>query len=190
MSWRRHGRRPLLLLRDAAEQLIQRLRVSQQIEIVGNHRRRRGGRSCRRTQKAVAFIQLLLLLLLLRLPGEHGLAQCHLQVGNSHDLRVGIGHLASALLLRGLAHQVLEDGHHLLVLEEGLAAGLGLLLGRQQDHEGGLTVLVDGRQLLLLLLLALVVFFSRLLLRRQVRRPARLNRLDLGLDDVLQILRN
>ena len=57
------------------------------------------------------------------------LSQCHLEAGDPHNLGVGI--LSGRLLL---AHEVLEDVDYILVVQERLLTGLGLLLGRQKDH--------------------------------------------------------
>ena len=174
------------MLCDAAEQLVQRLGIGEQVEIVGND----GGRGGAQVAAVVK------LLLLLWLPSKHGLPQRQLQVRYAHDLRIGVSRLNR---LGGLTDKILQNGHHFLVLEEGLAAGLRLLLRCQQYHQSRLSIRIDC-QLLLLLLLAscqlllpsyqLFLPSCQLLLCLQVRGAARLDGLDLCLDYVLEILSN
>ena len=97
------------------------------------------------------------------------LPQRNLKTRNIHDLGVWILEVV-------LADEGLEDVDDLLVLEDGLLAGLRLLLGGQQDHQRGLCASVQLRLLVFFLALFSGGFCA--------------DALDLGLDYVLEVLRN
>ena len=135
--------------------MIQTLCIGKKIKIIRNNWRRRfplgvggtGVPSSRRDCLSVFGVDYLLLLPGLGRGGGvgghlgGGLPQGHRDAGYTHDLSVGI-HVGFRRFIC-LTNQTLQHVHNLWVVEEGVLPGLGLALGGQEDHEGGLRVAVD-----------------------------------------------
>ena len=115
-------------------------------------------------------------------------SESHSHARYVHDLRVGVDRLPPALLL---AHQGLQDSHHLRVVKDARLASRGLPLRGEQDHQGRLGAGVDA--LLILNPRAWCSSLSSCLGAWSTVwgwRGACLDGRDLSLDDVLQVLRD